>query len=466
MGLPRRAGGGGGATAETGGASAAADEQREERERPSGPLPAAVRQRLVELAARRLGALPAGDVPAPLRRIARFEPRRRARLAATQIAVSLENDPTFRDRVADEVRESDAELVDALMNGPPPPAADPVLVAAAAYLIRPDGWVRIVEEASAQLASSSAAADEEEAARTITRLREQADAAKSSRREELDRLRDELRASRGEVAELRRKLHDARERARRAEQQADELRAAVQGQRADADAEASSAEAELRRLRNRVADAEAQAEALRRSARDARTVDDARLRVLLDSLVDAAQGLRRELALPSTISRPADVVPAVEPDPPSPRSVPGRALADDDPALLDNLLALPQVHLIVDGYNVTKSGYPNLTLEDQRARLLAGLGGLAAQTRAEITCVFDGTELGAPVSVAAPRGVRVLFSDAGETADELIRRLVSTEPPGRAVVVVSSDREVADGVRRAGARPTPAKLLLRRLART
>jgi predicted RNA-binding protein with PIN domain len=133
--------------------------------------------------------------------------------------------------------------------------------------------------------------------------------------------------------------------------------------------------------------------------------------------------------------------------------------------LLEQLLTLPQVHLIVDGYNVTKTGYGELPLADQRTRLLSGLGGLAAQTRAEVTCVFDGAELDAPVAISAPRGVRVLFSRPGQTADELIGQLVRAEPEGRAVVVVSSDREVADAARRADARPASSSLLLRRLRR-
>jgi predicted RNA-binding protein with PIN domain len=145
--------------------------------------------------------------------------------------------------------------------------------------------------------------------------------------------------------------------------------------------------------------------------------------------------------------------------------VPARALADDDPQLLDQLLALPQVHLIIDGYNVTKTGYGTLTLADQRNRLMTNLGGLVAQTRVEVTVVFDGAELNAPVQVVAPRGVRVLFSAPGEIADDLIRQLVRAEPPGRAIAVVSSDREVAESVRRMGARPVPSGLLLRRLGR-
>jgi predicted RNA-binding protein with PIN domain len=183
--------------------------------------------------------------------------------------------------------------------------------------------------------------------------------------------------------------------------------------------------------------------------------------MLLDALMDAAQGLRRELALPATISRPADSVGAVEPV--GRGALPGRGLSEQDPALLDKLLTLPKVHLIIDGYNVTKTGYGELPLADQRNRLVRGLGGLASQTGAEITCVFDGAELDAPVAITAPRGVRVLFSLPGQTADELIGRLVRAEPEGRAVVVVSADREVADAARRAAARPAPSSLLLRRL---
>ena len=64
---------------------------------------------------------------------------------------------------------------------------------------------------------------------------------------------------------------------------------------------------------------------------------------------------------------------------------------------------LPQVHLIIDGYNVTKTGYGDLPLSDQRSRLVSGVGVLHAQTKAEVTVVFDGAELDAPVAVQAPR---------------------------------------------------------------
>jgi hypothetical protein len=104
-------------------------------------------------------------------------------------------------------------------------------------------------------------------------------------------------------------------------------------------------------------------------------MEDARLRLLLDTVVEAAAGLRRELALPPTTVRPADAVAAVAPTAQGVDDVGPRAHASDDPALLDQLLALPQVHLVVDGYNVTKTGL---------RRLAAGGPALAPAQRAHL----------------------------------------------------------------------------------
>ena len=121
-----------------------------------------------------------------------------------------------------------------------------------------------------------------------------------------------------------------------------------------------------------------------------------RLRLLLDTVVDGAQGLRRELALPpvSDGARPADLVGEdLAGSGAAAADVRARALAEDEPGRLDQLLGLPQVHLVIDGYNVTKTGYGSLPLDGQRQRLLTRLGALAAQTGAEVTVVFDGAAL-------------------------------------------------------------------------
>ncbi|MCP9971558.1 hypothetical protein LUX57_45970 [Actinomadura madurae] len=92
-------------------------------ERLRRPMPEAVRQGVVEVAADLIGTLPAEEVPAPLRRFARFERRKRAKLAGQHIAAMLEKDAGFRRRVAGPLREAQADLAEAVEDGdvPPPP---------------------------------------------------------------------------------------------------------------------------------------------------------------------------------------------------------------------------------------------------------------------------------------------------------------------------------------------------------
>ncbi|MFL6138316.1 MAG: NYN domain-containing protein [Frankiaceae bacterium] len=427
-------------------------------------LAEAVRGRVLALAAEALGALPPEEVPAALRTFARFTPGKRARLAAVPLAGALEADPVFRQRVAERVRAALPDVATALQAGSPPSAAPPADLAALAYLLRPSGWREQVSAATAAAEREAAAAQAAKQAVADRRRADELRTARTAARADVDRLRGDVERLRRDNDELRQRLGQARERARRAESELGDAARAAEAAAAAAESRAVTAESELRRLRTRLSDAEAAVEAARRAAREGRSTADTRLWLLLDTLVNAAQGLRRELALPPPTSRPADLV-GDDRDADPFAGVGSRALAADDPATLDQLLGLPGVHLVVDGYNVTKSGYGGLSLENQRARLLTGLAALAARTGCEVTCVFDGAALDTPLTTGMPRGVRVRFSAAGETADEVIRRLVRAEPPGRPVVVVSSDREVADGVRRAGARALPAAALLRRLDR-
>lgn len=430
------------------------------------PLPEGVRRRVVALVADAFGSLTMAELPPQLRQYARFTPSRRAKFAGNAMAAALESHPLFRQRVGERLRESRPELSGALEAGAPPAAADPAEVAALAYILRPVGWAKLVAAAGEEVQRARAERAEEEAGREVRRLREELAEARAAARAEADRARTELESARKEADVLHRKLRSAVSDVRRGEAALRKAAAELESVRAAAAAEKTAADSEARRLRARLTEAESALEAGRRAVREGRSVEDMRLRLLLDTVLDAAQGLRRELALPPAAQHPADTVDAVEPGRMTPKDIATRALSETDPALLDQLLALPQAHLVVDGYNVTKTGYPTMPLDKQRLRLLGGLAVLAAQTGAEMTCVFDGAELAAPVLLAPPRGVRVLFSKPGQTADELIRRLVRAEPPGRPVVVVSADREVADGVARAGARPVASTLLLKRLART
>ncbi|WP_437112425.1 NYN domain-containing protein [Streptomyces cinnamoneus] len=430
------------------------------------PLPEGIRRRVIGLVAEAFGGLTVAELPPQLRQYARFTPTRRAKFAGNAMAAAVEGDPVFRQRISARLRESGSELVEALDAGSPPAAADPEDVAAMAFVLRPPGWVKLVTAAGEEAQRASAERAGEEAQRELRQLREELASVRAEARAETERVRAELEAARRESESHQRKLRSAVSDVRRGEAALRKAQAELESLRSEAAAEKAAALAETRRIKSRLAEAEAGLEATRRAAREGRSVEDMRLRLLLDTVLDAAQGLRRELALPPASVHPADTVDAVQPGTMTPKDIATRALSETDPALLDQLLALPQAHLVVDGYNVTKTGYPTMPLDKQRLRLLGGLAMLAAQTGAEVTCVFDGAELAAPVLLAPPRGVRVLFSKPGVTADELIRQLVRAEPPGRPVVVVSTDREVADGVAKAGARPVASALLLRRLART
>ena len=428
------------------------------------PLPDGVRRRVVQIVSDGFGGLTVGELPAQLRQYARFAPNRRAKFAGNAMAAALETDPLFRQRIGEKLREAQPELTGALDSGSPPPAADPLDVAAAAYVLRPTGWVKLVTAAGEEAQRADAERADEESRAELERLRTELDRAREQTRVDTERLRAELDAAKKEADSLHRKLRAALSDVKRGEAALRKIQGEIETVRAEGQAQVSAAESESRRLKSRLGEAEAALEATRKAAREGRSVEDMRVRLLLDTVLDAAQGLRRELALPPVSVRPAKTVDAVEPGRMTPKDIAARALSENDPAILDQLLALPQAHLVVDGYNVTKTGYPQMPLEKQRLRILGQLSQLAAQTGAEVTCVFDGAELAAPVLLAPPRGVRVLFSKPGVTADELIRQLVRAEPPGRPVIVASTDREVADGVARAGARPIASAMLLKRLS--
>jgi predicted RNA-binding protein with PIN domain len=122
---------------------------------------------------------------------------------------------------------------------------------------------------------------------------------------------------------------------------------------------------------------------------------------------------------------------------------------DATPAAHRHLLGDPANLLLVDGYNVARTAWSGLGLEEERRRTVALLDEVQARSGGEVIVVFDGDD--AVVAPRASRSVRVRFSSAGETADDAIRDLLATVAPERPVVVVSSDRAVAGDARAQGA---------------
>lgn len=418
--------------------------------------PEAVRNRVAEIAAAALGAMPAALVPNQLRAVARFAPAKRARLGCSALINTLVQSTPFRASVLEWCREHRPGVLDI-------DAADAVVAATANVLLGRPAAVHYAELINRRQAEQAAIAEREQVLSRDRRLSAELDRVRA----ELAAVGDATEAARAEtVAELdrlRRRLREQGVKLRMAKDAALAGELAVNRIRAESEAEVRAARVEAEREREkaaleraRAARAVADAEVARQSAREARQADEVRLGLLVDTLDGAVTGLRRELALGDGGPRPADLVRGA--------SAGHGAARVDDPAALDRLLALPSVHLVVDGYNVTKTGYGDLSLSEQRERLNHQLAVLAARTTAEVTVVYDGAGVVA-VPTAAPRGVRSLFSDPGVLADDVIRALVAAEPEGRPVVVVTSDRAVADSVRRRGAHPVPSAVLLARLSR-
>ncbi|MDX6374651.1 MAG: hypothetical protein QOD98_3639, partial [Nocardioidaceae bacterium] len=286
------------------------------------------------------------------------------------------------------------------------------------------------------------------------RLRDRSEEAERALREQRRSHKLALEALKAEVATLRRTLGETRTKERAAREEAE----AATGL---AEETAARLERELRQFRAQVAKLEEQAGDQRRAARSDRDDVTVRARLLLETINDAAVGLRRELGLPSASGNPGDRIEAALADEGTREPTSTGSLASDSPALLEQYLALPRCRLIVDGYNVTKTTWPTMSLEAQRVRLLALLPALVARTSAEATVVFDAAASETRPVVASPRGVKVLFSPQGVIADDVIRDLVAAEPGGRVVVVVTEDRELADDVRRAGARVVSPGALIR-----
>ncbi len=118
------------------------------------------------------------------------------------------------------------------------------------------------------------------------------------------------------------------------------------------------------------------------------------------------------------------------------------------------------LRIVIDGYNLLHVSL-NLQLlaakdlEAARNRLLNRLEQYRALSHHRLTVVFDGWRSGAPMESHDRLGqVDIIYSRLGEKADEVIKRLAQTGQG--AMVVVTSDRELADFVRGCGATVIPS----------
>ena len=404
-------------------------------------LPVAVRTRVLTLVADVLPDVP--QLPAALRKVAGFAPARRARLGGQAITAGLA-DEDLRARIAHQVSVRRQDELVALRDGT---MHDALEAAALDWLVRPQGWTRRLDTSVSQVEEHAAQQQEVVAQAKEERWQQRAEQAEAELRDLRASYRQQVEGYKAEVSQLRRKLGEARAKRRDVDEEA----------RAAAEVALAARDKEVRRLHAEVERLEAEARQGRRGGRAEKEQATARTRVLLDTILDATAGLRRELALPPATSSPGERVEEslAAPDVPGPRAVP-----DVGPALLEQYLALPRARLVVDGYNVSMGAWSGSSLEAQRTRLLTAMAPLVARTGAETTVVFDGADADTRPPTSQPRGVKVLFSPKGVIADEVIGQLVEAEPRGRVVLVVSDDREVQARCQRAGARAVASASLV------
>jgi len=112
-------------------------------------------------------------------------------------------------------------------------------------------------------------------------------------------------------------------------------------------------------------------------------------------------------------------------------------------------------HLLVDGYNLLGRAEMSLSsgvgrLEAARETLLQRLAGYHHRKGHAITLVFDGWQGGSGSEHHEFRsGIEIVYSKRGERADQVIQRLARIY--GKDCAVVSSDHEVVNSARAAGA---------------
>lgn len=379
------------------------------------------------------------DPPARLKPVLGFA--RFPEQALGQVRATLETDDEFRTRVVASIAEDDVGLVGWL------------------WLSRPDGW----EQEYAELASSAEQASEEVAGAAsvdeLTRSLRRSETAQSK----LERQRNKAIQERDEA---RKQAAQARSEARQADEVTDRLADELEKAKAELASAiklADRSERKQTRSNQKLKKSEREIDRLSKELRDSRQQHEEEVGGLKERLA-AAEG---EVAM----AREAgfELPSAPEPEPPAPltKRIPvamPSGLLHDTPEAVEHLLRMvPDVVVLVDGYNVTFKNWEKLSVRDQRQRFLQKMEELSARyTGAEFVVVFDGSETDYDYisTTARSLGVTVRFSQPGVTADDYIINQCESYPLSRQLVVVSEDGEVRERARDRGANLVhPRKLL-------
>ena len=447
------------------------------------PIPESLLGPLLDAAADSFGSF-SSELPAVLRPLIGFDRRGLSHgPARVQLQRAIEIDPAFRDYVcevfisreatiqalADWDIESGLEVItDAAQR------SDLALLASALYAARPSGWefgLGLIVAQADQVRSDDERADDAKARQTeidaLIEARRRAEDSRAEAENKAKNLEDQLkeeRRSRRErelVAERTISLANKKDQAALAAIAAAEASVSKAESLTAREADrARAAESALRDLRRESGESVAPSPPL--SSDDLHVLTQAantarQLATRLEGLVTTTQVVARTVA-----TNPADgSVKATKKRIP-PTCPPG--LIADSPDALDATLRTRGIYLVVDGYNISMTAWPEARISDQRERLLVALDRLHQRLRCDVVVVFDGSDAAATVPAKRP-GVRVIFSTGGEKADPVVVREVDQLPANTSVIVASSDRWVAEHSEDLGALAVSASSLVEVLRR-
>ena len=399
--------------------------------------------------------------PAALKTFFKFD--RLDRTSLPMVRRTVVADEGFRDRLAVVAA---TELVDAL---------------GVEWLQRHDGWEARV------LALHREAKDEAEVVSVVAALRK-AERRREAAEQVAARTQAELIGHHDSLAREQMRREKAETKAQSAASQTASLRNEIVGLRREVDKLRSKLDIELARAEGAVAVAAAaeervrSAEQTRDEALARRVVGDVPLpvptaapaRPVIETNVAAARALQqaalatRDLSAALAAAGAALTTPTatstVEPKQPGhrparrkPIAIPG-GIHGDSVAAASHLLRTPNAVVVVDGYNVAKLAWPQLELIDQRERGIGLLEDVVRRFGIDIRVVFDGGDVVG--SSSGRRLIRVQYSAAGVSADDVIRDEVAALPARTPVVVVTNDQAIVVDVRSAGANVVSSDMML------
>lgn len=344
-----------------------------------------------------------------------------------------------------EVVESDPEYLRKLGIGAQAELVDEVGML---WLQRPESWRERAAELLAEHGEAADADSEAAEARAERRRREAAETVAARSRLEVIALTDALAASERAGSALTAERDRLARELTAAQQRVKELESTTRRRAAGERAEAGRADAvtdELSALRRELAEVE--------SARDAALASRADEPLGLD-----AERLRALLLEALAIAGPVTPAPRTRRRQRTPLPVPG-GLYGNSEAAAEHWLRAPGAVVLVDGYNVAKLGWPDLSLERQRDRCVDAAETLARRWGTDLHVVFDGADV-VGAHARDRRLVRVVYSPAGVLADDVLRAEVAALDPARPVVVVTNDQAVVHDVKAAGANVVSSDVFL------